>query len=557
MEQDRGTGANAAAGSTSSPETGSDARPAAGSGSESKQHGICDILDVFFILSAALFLVLVVLWLASEIAGVEMFKTLPGWMSEVFKSGKAAIAALGVSGAVQLLRTRLNRTTNPQYFGWILAVFVVIIGSTMALAKMMPAPPPPAKAATAPIPADVHFQTDYPEGTRLQYVHNPRPGTEILDQQPKSTKYSQRYLAHVLLPPDTTAQYVAYFRKQDTGSVVHPAGESAGFTILCLQSAAGDHQDVSDVFLECENGECKSSKTDPGLAKACPGLSGFLDHDMFHDLFSDALGTVVYATSTDKHAVKANVPFWTVPTLETLEQQKDRERVGYTRFDMELRPGAELKDFQSYQFQVWVNDQPIFFNSFPPEVFRNTFDPNAPVHVSFALENLSFSGLHEGYENLLVQFTFFSGGKMVQQDVQRTYAALRDALPVEMDTPAGHVTWSGKYVIPKNESKYEIIVNSVPKADQAMTLKSTFDHGNLQYGDRPAVLVVRPPLRIPPYYGVVIGLVQPSGQVQFTYNRDEADKVCQWAMEERRNTKLIRSDLRIYDAGTRAYRPCR
>lgn len=553
MEQDRGTGANAAEGSTPSPgHSEPDARPAA-TNSESKQHGICDILDVVFILSAALFLVLVVLWLASEIAGVEMFKTLPGWMSEVFKSGKAAIAALGVSGAVQLLRTRLNRGTNPQYFGWILAVFVVIIASTMGLAKMMPAPPPPAKAATAAIPADVHFQTDYPEGTRLQFVHNPKPGTEILDEQPKSTKYPHRYLAHVLLPPETAAQYIAYFRKQDTASVVHPAGESAGFTIMCLQAASGEHSDVSDVFLDCENGECKSSKTDPGLAKACPGSSGFVPHD----LFSDALGPAVYAASTDKHAVKANVPYWTVPTLQTLEQQKDRERVGYTKFDIYLRPGTELKDFQSVQYQVWVNDQPIFFNGFPPEVFRNTFDPNAPLHFSFALENLSFSGLHEGFENLRVQFTFFSGGKTLKQDVQRTYAALRDAQPVEVDTPVGHVRWAGKYVIPRNESKYEIIVNSVPKAEQAMSLKSTFDQGKLQYGDRPAVLVVRPPLRIPPYYGVVIGLVQPSGQVQFTYNRDEADKMCGWAMEERRNTRLIRSDLRIYDAGTRAYRPCR
>lgn len=155
---------------------------------------------------------------------------------------------------------------------------------------------------------------------------------------------------------------------------------------------------------------------------------------------------------------------------------------------------------------------------------------------------------------------FQQGDRLVwRQDLEREYVALRDAPEVDLPTEAGTFHWKGTYVVPKNENKYEILLASSAEASLAMQAKARFEQERLTFGDRPVVMVVRPPLRVPPSYGLALGVVQPTSQVQFTFNASEANQLCLWAIQQAaqgKGAKLIRPDLRRYEVATRGYSPC-
>jgi hypothetical protein len=78
--------------------------------------------------------------------------------------------------------------------------------------------------------------------------------------------------------------------------------------------------------------------------------------------------------------------------VDTLEKMTDRERVGYTRFDISFTPGSTIQSAHQYYFRLQVNGQPVYINGLLPERVHFPFSAVSTNTLSFALENLNFTG---------------------------------------------------------------------------------------------------------------------------------------------------------------------
>jgi len=304
-------------------------------------------------------------------------------------------------------------------------------------------------------------------------------------------------------------------------------------------------------LLHCANGICSPVQgEDPGYVESCNARSPS----------SAGLVPVAFASVPAAQAREAG---WVVPSLDTLEKMTDRERVGFTRFDVSFTPNETLAEANRYYFTLRVNDQPVYINGLLPERIHYQLQEKEKTNtISFALENLNFTGQHEGYEKLQLSVFFQQDDRLVRkQDLERNYVALRNAPEVVLPSELGPFRWSGTYVVPKNENKYEILLASArDDVRPAMAAKADFDQAKLTFKEKPVVMVVRPPLRQPPSYGLALGVVQPTSQVQFTFNAAEASELCQWVtgqVGKGTGGKLIRPDLRRYEIATQGYSACR
>src|SRR5580698_10342577 len=116
-----------------------------------------DLFDLAAVISTAVFLLLIVIFLAGALAGNQVLASLPSWLTDTAKATKAAVAALGTSAILQIIRARLGRKTNPQYIGTTIGVFFLLLVSTVFLSKLLPQPQP--IAGQPYTPAQVRFTT--------------------------------------------------------------------------------------------------------------------------------------------------------------------------------------------------------------------------------------------------------------------------------------------------------------------------------------------------------------------------------------------------------------
>src|SRR5262249_28111762 len=139
-------------------------------------------------------------------------------------------------------------------------------------------------------------------------------------------------------------------------------------------------------------------------------------------------------------------------------------------------------------------------------------------------------GQNHGKEAISLTLVILHAGKeMMRQSIERDYVALRDPAPLlPIQNAAGVFTWTGKYVKPRNENRYEVFVSSTLQPQLAMDAKKRYATLGLTYSGSGTIMVVRPPLAKNPSYGLVLGLVQPTSQVQFTFTKDEALAICKW-----------------------------
>jgi hypothetical protein len=248
----------------------------------------------------------------------------------------------------------------------------------------------------------------------------------------------------------------------------------------------------------------------------------------------------------------------------------DRERVGYTLFDVSFKPQGIAERADKYYYALRVNGQPVYIGGLSPGVEKDALQQGTENHIRFGLENLNFTGQFEGYEKLHLVVYFLNGTTVVfRQDLDRDYIALRDAAEIPpIQSEVGAFQWTGKYIVPNNENKYEILLASAvcgdpPEkncADRAVYAKTQFDKAGMKFNGYPVVMVVRPPLRKPPAYGLALGLVQPTSQVEFTFDVKAASQGCHWAASyigKGQAGRLIRPDLNRYEVAKRAYMSCR
>jgi hypothetical protein len=494
-----------------------------------------DFLDIIFIFSTAVFLVLFVFLLAGN--------QLPAGVRELLKEsgniGKYLIGAAGGTAFVsQVIRMLIRRTTNRFLLLYIVLAFVLLLGSTYLVGR------PSAGQGFAS--ADLHISTIYPAKTQVLFSHTYSwQYDENLSDQAKADAKAAEYLAHIDLPFDLTTRSASTFGIQGfDDKLIDPAHRAdqrklVTYYVICLHRAKEGREAGVQIYMKCGERACSiDTARDSGIAASCAATSQ--TNATVLNPIQIFFPPSVLAADIKPQTIQSSAPYWTVPVLSTLEQAKVNERGGYTRFDVSLTPSPALSHSNSYQYQLFVNGQAVYFNGFPPEAFRSPFDPSKPIQFAFGLRNLNFSGARNGFEDLELQFTFFNGEvPTVRQTISRKYVALRSDAPghpldpskgVVQDSAVGSFKWEATYQYSSHDDVFTAQALSVPDLAKIAGVKRLLDSVNLIFENQRVVLVARPPLWCNSFADGVIGLVQETtGQVRFTFDKDEVRRLSVWA----------------------------
>jgi hypothetical protein len=529
-------------------------------------------LDVLFILSASVVLLLLLLWMATTLAGHGLFTDVPQWLKDIVSElwKKVLVGSAGAGAGVLALRRYLFQSRPTlNYLIWIPVTTAMLIVALFAVEKALPPQPKTATFVHVPIRfgAELPKKVGVAADSGLPWIRgavvSPKPKDTIDEFKPDLEDTAFPYHGEIDMPTLPEIDFVAdlnpilggHWEPSFTGRVWR----------ICLKAnpkkafPAPDTPEGNSMMIKLKclaGGNCPRTTSEPSPAVACEeSVAG-----------NTGLVPAVHAAEPSQQSPP---PGWVVPSLDSLEKVPDLARPGYTRFDMMFTPEGKAREADHYYFAVKVNQQPVYIDGFLPDrvVIPLQMGPN---WISFALENLNFTGEDNGYENLHLTITFIKGSEVVyRQELDRKYIALRDAAPIPpFETEVGKFEWTGKYVVPTNQDVYEILVGSSVCAtaqDQeclkrTMNAKREFDGASLTFNDKPVVVQVRPPLRPRPVaYGLALGVVLPSREVKFTFNSTETDQFCRWASEHYGQGpagKIIQKNRRRYNVATRGYGPC-
>jgi hypothetical protein len=532
-------------------------------------------LDVLFVLSVSLILVLMILWIATTLAGHPLFAQPPQWIQDLVSTvWQKAILGSGVAGtaaaALALRKWLYNDHPAPNYLVCIpcftVGLMVLMLGVTFVVK-------PKDVTAQAPqlVQVPLRFGVELPAamargdaGMPLIRIAVRSPRTETATNALLPTgdpEYPYQTMGTVPSSPDLN--FLAELNPI-LGARYDPSFTGHLYEI-CLKAnskrafpAPGTPEAASMlVKLKCRlTGTCGRTTTEANYAVAC------------EEPQAGWLGALPVAYAAE--AAEAIRPGWVVPSLDSLSKMPEQTRVGFTRFDVSFQPEGPASAASRYYYSLQVNEEPIYIDGFLPDRAIFPLQSGRENQFSFALENLNFTGQFGGFEHLHLTIVFLNGDRQVyRQELEREYTALRDAAPLPpIQTEAGSFAWTGKYIVPKNENKYEILLASAvcgtpPQkecVDRAVYAKNQFDRAQPTFDGKRVVMVVRPPLRAKAAYGLALGLVDPfTQQVQFTFDAGEAAQACHWAWDYEGSGQagsLIRKDLNRYEVATRGYQRC-
>lgn len=356
---------------------------------------------------------------------------------------------------------------------------------------------------------------------------------------------SDLYETRIHLPAPGT-DYLASYKRLTQNTTYHAGGSLESPSEVCFIRSQKAPTHIPDyALLSCkEYGPCEAHRADPGLAIPCKDKRA-------HDVQVPLGASVAFAQRPPP--AEEDTPFWTAPSLETLEEMTPADRVGYTKFNLTSSHLPELNSAKYYTYLIKVNGIPIYVDALHPNKLREHFDNAAGVNLAFGLENLIFSGKANGVEHIDLILEFFDAESQLLQRIPLSwkYSALRDAQGKEITTANGAIfNWSGTYVAPAKQNKFEVFVFSTKDAKEADRRKRDLDESALKFGGQEVVGVVRPPLGKSAWYGVVLGLMKPSGKIQFTFDVQNALGVCRWALGQQTRKdvrKLIGHDSYRYE----------
>lgn len=233
---------------------------------------------------------------------------------------------------------------------------------------------------------------------------------------------------------------------------------------------------------------------------------------------------------------------WAVPSVETLIAHQDTMKgVGYTLFTIETDALREPGTI-GVEVDVRVNGTPVLEDGLEAALRPVPHDPTRPLRHRFALQSLNFEGAQGGCEaiELTLHPRRAGGARGEPVGAVLSYVALRDAPAQTLRLGSGSLNWSARYVVPADEWSHEAFITSVPYStaggaaaaaaarQKAEALKRAFDLLGIRHQGQPVVAVIRPPLTLSGKmlaYGLTAGVVQPGGQVRFTFSPAQADAI--------------------------------
>jgi len=496
-------------------------------------------LDVLLIVSFAMLVDLVLLWVAGQIKGIDLLDELAPWMIKLGVSLKAGLVALGTTTVLALLKQFLTKTDYKYYLRDTLVVMAVLLVCIFLATPLLSliSPHPPQLSAVQPQLLTMRIKGLYDDGREATLdrqcpLEKPPDMLQTIAFQAKEVF---PYKQDVTIP--SSGIYVAnIFSSHGTAEkgLKDSTQDYRADYQICLQRNPVSNPSLKDIRLKCTPGKfyCELDDSDPGWVLPC--------HDPKKDAASTGNHGVVYAAE----AQRDSIPVWVAPILDTLRNMKAESRPGYAVFTIEFVPSARVKDATYLTYQVSANGTPVYFDKIPTDLLREPVSRQGPTKFSFALENLDFSGASRGVENLTLQVGLFGAVSPVYQTISRQYVALRPAAPVMIPTSLGTFRWSAEYIDPPQRDRWEVIVNSTPATDDVDRLKRLFDARKLSVDGQPLVLVVRPPLLVSKihtskYFALALGEVQTNGQVRFTFDDAESNKMCTWALAHESTVRFI------------------
>jgi hypothetical protein len=314
--------------------------------------------------------------------------------------------------------------------------------------------------------------------------------------------------------PNEGEEYLGYLhRTVYSGTRTEPRWD-----LVCFVRAARSLTREPIVRLGCEEGgACKVAPDDFGWVRNCAA------QPMQSDLAS--LLPLAFAQSPPTRHAEG----WVVPALETLQKEEAAARnPNFTKFVLISGPFPALSKAVRISYSIRVNGTNIYIDGMPQDTDVVPFDAQSGVRLSFGLENLDFSGINGGYEDVEVTLGFSSEKQVIRRDViHLRYVALR---PMPETAASGNsdlaIRWRAEYHPGKKDNKYQIFLLSTQSASGAMDTKRRIDAAKLPIDGDTLVGVVRPPLPNYPWYGVALGVSLPSGQVKFTFDDERSVKLC-------------------------------
>ncbi|MEQ8823638.1 MAG: hypothetical protein RIC14_04615 [Filomicrobium sp.] len=281
---------------------------------------------------------------------------------------------------------------------------------------------------------------------------------------------------------------------------------SSKYTDACFRRSRINHQ-AKRAVLTCEEGHrCDVDTQTPGIAERCEG----------------PIKVHMPALQETQH--------WVVPSLSTLERQSDQVRSGYAEFTVDSKHVSEIESATEISFAVSSNGVPIYMDGLEHHLERLPFDGRSPVHLTFALENLGFTGGIDGYEQIEVDIRFYSGKSVLKsarlklEYVSYRHSPARTAQDAES---SDKYVWSARYWPAKIRASNEVVIEYGP-LDWVKKRRTLFDASGRLYKGQPVVGVIRPARKDNPVSGYIVGLKLATGQIKSLFTKKEADAICRW-----------------------------
>ena len=329
-------------------------------------------------------------------------------------------------------------------------------------------------------------------------------------------------------------------RKKKTGTQANFIAEVSE-TPICLVRAPDDPPFDPSARLKCNEGaKCKRMVRDPGWLVFCEGF----EHSALTPIKTPLLWPLRFISRA--HAQDNQVGTrWSVPSLDVLEQrQRDNQLVGTGFTQFRIASTTRVPDkVDAFYYDILINGQNVRFDGLRPQLLSSPISVDRKIKFDFGLENLNFSGMVGGCDEITARLQFLSKGEPVGEilELNRFYVALRDADPKAV--MAGDLTfeWTGKYRRPEPSYDHEVFVQSIfvssldnreevakARSDITQLLKKANDTIHTSHRERPVTFVIRPPLSKPQDtsekkgFGLAAAIVEPTGQIRFTFEKADA-----------------------------------
>jgi hypothetical protein len=489
------------------------------------------------------------------------FATIPAYLKSVTVLEPSGNAAAEVVAAAARLAAMPTPASGQRRLALIGAAAVLLLAGGLFFALKKPAPPTAPEAANAGSAGP-----ELPNPVQLRFNYQPVAESKVtLDDTLRVNLQTKRRIVdgeRLAQQPGGFYSYNTAYPAEDErilGTLVREIRASSlaaapGPARFCLKRPAALEPSVDQhVHLDCqESSSCKLHFPSPKWLEPCP---------VEEIRTSRAWSLLPLAHAAD------SARRWSVPSAKTLAAYRDRmQGVGYTVVSIEtdaFRDPAII----GVEVDVRVNGVPVLEDGLAPALRPVPHDPAKPFRHSYALESLDFEGAQAGCEAIVLTLRPRLANSKTGEPASATlpYVALRDAPGSRKPLGQGTLQWSAKYMVPAEEWSHETSIRSVRYAaaggdaaaaaarERAVALKRDFDRLGLTHEGRPLVAVIRPPLTRSGdelAYSLSAGVVQPSGQVRFTFPPQEANALGDALLAARRDLgaaqRVIQRDKSIH-----------